>query len=72
MTPTRRSRCRYCGRVLNPWLPAAQDVDATLLLGHLSQQHPDEAGVYLDRMHTTEDITRVAAEAYEVVEDEAR
>jgi hypothetical protein len=36
---------------------------------HLSQQHPGQRGPYLKRM-LTEDITTVAAEAYEVVEDE--
>jgi hypothetical protein len=41
-----------------------------LLLGHLAQQHPDRAGAYLDRMHTAEDITPIAAEAYEVEEED--
>ena len=46
--------------------------DWTMLLGHLSHQHPDQMGLYLERMRT-EDIATVAAEAYEVVkEDETR
>jgi hypothetical protein len=52
--PHHRYRCRFCG---------------ALLLGHLSQQHPTEVGAYTARMHTTEDITPIAAEAYEVVEE---
>jgi hypothetical protein len=64
----RRYRCRFCRRVLNAWLPAAQGPDGALLLGHLSQQHPDHVGPYLDRMRT-EDIATVAAQAFEVDED---
>jgi len=44
-----------------PWGP--------MLLNHLSTMHPTEVGPYLARMRT-EDIATVAAEAYEVVEDE--
>jgi hypothetical protein len=40
-----------------------------MLLHHLSQSHPEQVGAYLDRMHTTEDIARMAAEAFEVVEE---
>jgi hypothetical protein len=40
MTPRRRYRCRYCGRVLNAWLPAAQRPNGALLLGHLADMHP--------------------------------
>jgi hypothetical protein len=69
MTPTRRYRCRFCGAELPAWLPAAREPDGALLLGHLGQQHPGLVKPYLDRMHTTEDISRVAAEAYEVMED---
>jgi hypothetical protein len=65
---TRRYRCRVCGRLLPAWLPVAQRPNTALLLGHLSQQHPDQVGPYLDRMRT-EDIATVAAEAYEVIED---
>jgi hypothetical protein len=72
MTPHRRYRCRSCGAELPAWLPAARAPDGGLLLGHLSQQHPDEVGTYLDRMHDDTDITPVAAEAYAVVEDTAR
>jgi hypothetical protein len=66
---SKRYRCRLCGHVLPAWLPAAQAPDGALLLGHLSQQHPDQVGASLARMHTTEDITPVALEAYEVIED---
>jgi hypothetical protein len=67
--PHHRYRCRVCGAELPAWLPWARAPDGALLLGNLSQQHPDEVGAYLDRMRTTEDIGRIAAEAYEVVED---
>ncbi len=67
--PCRRYRCRYCGAVLPAWLPVAQAVDGAMLLGHLGQQHPDQVGPYLARMRT-EDIATVAAEAYEVIEED--
>jgi hypothetical protein len=51
------------------WLPAAQAPDGALLLQHLSQQHPDQVRASLDRIQTTEDIGRVAAEAYAVMEE---
>jgi hypothetical protein len=41
-----------------------------MLLHHLADLHPAEARPYLKRMET-EDIATVAAEAYEVVEEEA-
>jgi hypothetical protein len=39
-----------------------------MLLYHLGQHHPDQVGPYLARL-ATEDIATVAAEAYEVVEE---
>lgn len=64
----RRYRCRFCGAVL----PAAKRPDVVMLLGHLSQRHPDQVGPYLERMRI-EDIATVAAEGYEMVkEDETR
>ena len=66
----RRIRCRFCGQLLNAWLPVAQEPNGALLLGHLSAQHPTEVKRFLDQMHTTEDIARVAAEAFELVERE--
>ena len=42
-----------------------------MLLYHLGQQHPDQVGPYLERIWT-ECIATVAAEAFEVVEDETR
>jgi dissimilatory sulfite reductase (desulfoviridin) alpha/beta subunit len=69
--PTRkRYRCRYCNRLLPAWLPVAQRPDGAMLLGHVSQHHPTELKPYLERMRT-EKIATVAAEAYEVVEEEA-
>jgi hypothetical protein len=65
----KRYRCRFCGYVFNAWLPAAKRPNGAMLLYHLSQLHPDEIGPYLDRMRT-EDIGTVAAEAYEVVEEQ--
>jgi hypothetical protein len=66
--PQKRYRCRYCGAVLHAWLPMAQEPDGALLPGHLGRFHPDQITGYLDRMHTTDDIGRVAA-AFEVVND---
>jgi hypothetical protein len=66
----RRYRCRYCGLVLNAWLPVPGEPDGAMLLQHLSQHHPEQVGAYLARMHTDEDIGRVAAEAFMVVESE--
>jgi hypothetical protein len=39
-----------------------------MLLHHLSWDHPDRVGAYLERMRT-EDIGTVAMEAFERVED---
>jgi hypothetical protein len=73
MTPPglrKRYRCRFCGALLPAWLPAARAPNGALLLGHLSQHHRDQVKAFVGRMHTSEDITPVAAEAYEVVEVE--
>jgi hypothetical protein len=64
----KRYRCRFCGVTLPAWLPVAKRPDGAMLLYHLSQQHHDQVGPYLERMRT-EDIATVAAEAYEVVEE---
>jgi hypothetical protein len=64
----KRYRCRFCGHDLPAWLPVAKRPNGAMLLYHLSQQHPDRVGPYLDRMRT-EDIGTVAAEAFEIVED---
>ena len=40
-----------------------------MLLYHLGQHHPEEVGPYLERL-ATECISTVAAEAYEVVEED--
>ena len=66
---TRRDRCRSCGALLPAWLPAAQEPNGAMLLHHVSVMHPDQVTAALDRMHTSEDIAPIAAEAYEVVED---
>jgi hypothetical protein len=65
----RRYRCRFCGHDFPAWLPVAQRPDGAMLLHHLSQRHPDHVKPYLDRMAAGEDIATVAAEAYEVVEE---
>jgi hypothetical protein len=67
--PQKRYRCRYCGAVLPAWLPIPQEPDGAMLLHHLGRQHRDQITAYLDRMHTTDDISPVAAEAFEVVEE---
>jgi hypothetical protein len=51
----------------------AKQPDGALLPGHLSHQHPDHVGLYLDRMRGTEDISMVAAQAFDAVaEDETQ
>jgi hypothetical protein len=37
-----------------------------MLLHHMAQSHPAELGPWLEQMHTTDDITRVIVQAYEV------
>jgi hypothetical protein len=65
----RRYRCRFCGVILHAWLPVFQQPNGALLLHHLRQQHLKEAQAYMNRMHRTEDIARMAAEAFAVVEE---
>jgi hypothetical protein len=67
---SRRFRCRLCGVVLNAWLPVAREPNGAMWLNHLSHQHPDHVKASLDRLHTDEDISPVAAEAFEVVEED--
>jgi len=62
LTPHRRYRCTYYGRVLPAWLPAAQRPNGAMLLHHLADMHPTEARPYLKQMEM-EDIGTVAAEA---------
>jgi hypothetical protein len=69
MPARQRYRCRFCGLDLPAWLPVAKRPNGAMLLGHLGQDHPDQMGPYLERMRT-EDIATVAAEGYEVVEEE--
>ena len=68
MSPRKRYRCRYCGLELLAWLLVAKRPEGAMLLHHLGDRHPDQVGPYLARMRT-EDIATVAAEAYEVVEE---
>jgi hypothetical protein len=70
MTTNKRYRCRYCGAELPAWLPVAKRPNGAMLLYHLGQQHPDQVGHYLDQIRHDEDIAEVAAQAYEVVEEE--
>jgi hypothetical protein len=69
MPPRKRYRCRFCGALLPAWLPVVQEPDGAMLLQHLSWDHPDQVALYLARMAVGEDIATVAAEAYEVVEE---
>lgn len=66
----RRYRCRFCGAMLNAYLPWAKAPNSAFLLGHVSQQHMDQCRPYLKRMET-ECIDRVLVELFEVVEEEA-
>jgi hypothetical protein len=61
-------RCRYCGAIPPARLPVAKQPEGLMLLYHLSQQHPDEVGPYLERMRTG-CIATVTAEAFEVIEE---
>jgi hypothetical protein len=56
------------GRPAGLGSPVPGAINGAMRLGHVAQQHPDQVGVYLDRMQGSEDIATVAAEAYEVVE----
>jgi hypothetical protein len=68
--PTRkRYRCRYCGALLPAWLPVAKRPEGAMLLYHLGQHHPEEVEPSLARL-ATECISTVAAEAYDVVEED--
>lgn len=67
MATHRRDCCRYCGHDFPAWFPVGKRPDRTMLLQHLGQQHPDQVGPYLEWMRP-EDISTVAAEAYEVVD----
>jgi hypothetical protein len=69
MTTNKRFTCRICGAVLPAWLLMAKRPDGAMLLQPVGQDHPDQVGLYLDRMHRTEDIGTLAAEAFKVVED---
>ena len=68
MPPQKRDRCRYCGVMLPAWRPVAQRPEGAMPLSHLSHDHPDRVGPYIERIRT-EDIGTVAAEAYEVIEE---
>jgi hypothetical protein len=49
--PTRkRFRCTLCGYTMAAWIPVAECLDSARLLHHLGQDHPGQAGAYLDRM----------------------
>lgn len=74
MTPRRdrkRYPCRFCGITCPTRLPEPQTPDGALLLGHLFQVHPTAVGRFLEQMRT-EDIAQVAAQAFEVIEDDGR
>jgi hypothetical protein len=75
MTPPRvwkRYRGRACGAVLPAWIPVPGEVDGAMLLHHLRQRHPDQVGHYLAQLHRDEDITPVALQAYEEVEEDEK
>jgi hypothetical protein len=68
MATSKRFKCRFCGAVLPAWYRVPPHPNGAMLLHHLSQDHPDQVGVYLDQMRGSEDISEVAAQAVE--EDE--
>jgi hypothetical protein len=64
----KHDRRPYREAILPAWLSVAKRPEGSMLLYHLSQQHPDEVGPYLERMRT-ECIATVTAEAFEVIEE---
>jgi hypothetical protein len=66
----KRYRCRFCGAILLAWYRVPPAPNGAMLLGYLSQFHPDRLGIYLDQMRGSEDIAKVAAQAYEMVEED--
>jgi hypothetical protein len=69
----KRYRCRFCGAMLNAYLPWAKAPNSALLLGHLGQQHMDQFRPYLKRMETACIDTILTTELYALVEgDETR
>jgi hypothetical protein len=68
MTPRRQYRGRFCGRVLNAWLPVAKRPESSMLRYHLGQHHLEAVGLYLTYMET-ECINGVLVEIFEMVEE---
>jgi hypothetical protein len=66
--PRHRFRCRFCGVPLPAWYPVPGEPDGAMLLQHMAQSHPARLAPLLNQMHTTDDITPVIVQAYEVVE----
>jgi hypothetical protein len=64
----KRDRCRLCGPLWPAWLPVARRPDSSMLLHHLGDRHPDQAGPYLRRMET-ECIDRGLLEVFALVEE---
>jgi hypothetical protein len=64
-----RYRCRCCGVVFSAWFSVPGEPDGAMLLHHVAQTHPAELKSFLDQIHTTNDITPVIVQAYEVVEE---
>jgi hypothetical protein len=69
MATANRFKCKFCGAVLPAWLRVPKRPEGSMLLYGLGQHHPDQVGPYLARMET-ECIDTMAAEAYEVVEED--
>jgi hypothetical protein len=65
--PQKQYRCRYCGHLLPAWLPVAKRPESSMLLHHLGDLHPEQAGPYLRRMER-EPIDAVLMEVYELVD----
>jgi hypothetical protein len=67
---SKRYKCRFCGFILNAWLPVFQQPNGAMLLQHLLESHRAESRPSVARMRTHEDIGPIAAEACEVIEAE--
>ena len=69
MIPRKGFSCRLCGITVPAWLPVQRVPDGAMLLYHLGQSHPTEVRRFLDQMRTTDDIARVAMQAFDPGEE---
>src|SRR5262249_23058562 len=68
MTTAQRFRCRFCSVTLPAWYAVPGEVNVAMLLHHMTQSHPAELKVFLEHMHTTDEITPGIMQAFEAVD----